>query len=225
VKCPHCLVEFHDMAATSDVLNRTKLLVEQVPDRQHQTSWRYSTQICPACGQAIIVLFRMHATPLGYVNQPIQVWPKGIARAPLPSEVPEKYAADYREACNVLADSAKASAALSRRCLQLILRDEAEVKAGKLYKEIDEVVNSGKLPTYLNELLLDAVRHFGNFAAHPEKDVATGEIIDVEPGEAEWSLDTLEALFDFYFVQPAKVAARKQALDEKLKKAGQKPTP
>jgi hypothetical protein len=225
MKCPHCLVEFHDELVIMDLLHHSKRLVERVPERQHQTSWRYATDICPACGQAIVLLLRQHPTPLGYANESIQVWPKGVARAPLPKEVPEKYATDYREACNVLADSAKARAALTRRCLQLILRGEAKVQPGKLYKEIDEVVNSGKLPTYLTELLLDAVRHFGNFAAHPEKDVATGEIIDVEPGEAEWSLDTLDALFDFYFVQPKKIAERKKALDEKLKKAGQKPTP
>ena len=76
------------------------------------------------------------------------------------------------------------------------------MKPWKLHAEIDEAAKSGKLPPYISELLLDAVRHFGNFAAHPEKDVATGEIIDVEPGEAEWSLDVVEALFDFCFVQP-----------------------
>ncbi len=35
----------------------------------------------------------------------------------------------------------------------------------------------------------------------------------MEPGEAEWNLDTLEGLFDFYYVQPAKTAARKAALN------------
>ena len=31
-----------------------------------------------------------------------------------------------------------------------------------------------------------------NFAAHPIKSMHTGEVIEVEPGEAEWLLDTLE---------------------------------
>lgn len=74
-------------------------------------------------------------------------------------------------------------------------------------------VKPGKLPPYIEELLLDAVRHFSNFAAHPEKDIATGEIIDVEPGEAEWCLEIVEKLFDHYFVQPARAAARKIELD------------
>jgi hypothetical protein len=136
----------------------------------------------------------------------------------------EPYAKDYREGCNTMAESPNASAALARRCLQRILREKTRVKAGKLYAEIDEAVNSGKLPSYITEALLDAVRHFGNFAAHPEKDVSTGEIIDVEPGEADWCLDILEMLFDFYFVQPAKAAERAARLQEKLKNAGKKPT-
>jgi len=45
----------------------------------------------------------------------------------------------------------------------------------------------------------------------------------VEAGEAEWNLDTLEGLFDFYFVQPAVLQAKKEALNKKLSGAG-KPT-
>ena len=46
---------------------------------------------------------------------------------------------------------------------------------------------------------VDAIRNIGNFAAHPLKDMTTGIIANVEPGEAEWSLDVLEALFDFVY--------------------------
>jgi hypothetical protein len=51
----------------------------------------------------------------------------------------------------------------------------------------------------------------------------TGEIIDVEPGEAEWLLNVLEGLFDHYFVQPAILAAKKDALNKKLADAGKPP--
>ena len=46
----------------------------------------------------------------------------------------------------------------------------------------------------------------------------------VEPGEAEWTLDVLDGLFDFYYVQPAVLAARKAALNAKLASAGKPPT-
>jgi hypothetical protein len=41
--------------------------------------------------------------------------------------------------------------------------------------------------------------------------------------EAEWNLDVLEALFDFYFVLPAVVKKKRAALDQKLKEAGKEP--
>jgi hypothetical protein len=67
------------------------------------------------------------------------------------------------------------------------------------------------------------VRNIGNFATHPLKSEKTGEILPVEPMEAEWNLDVLEALFDFYFVQPDVVRKKRAALDHKLKEAEKKP--
>lgn len=129
---------------------------------------------------------------------------------------------DYREAASVLADSPKASAALSRRCLQHVLREKAGVKPQDLAKEIDEVIASGKLPSHLAEAI-DAVRNIGNFAAHPIKSTSSGEVLPVEPGEAEWNLDVLDGLFDFFFVQPELLKKRRAALNSKLSSAGKPP--
>ena len=57
------------------------------------------------------------------------------------------------------------------------------------------------------------------------KSTTTGAIVDVAPGEAEWNLDVLESLFDFYFVQPAISAKRKAELNKKLKDAGKPEIP
>lgn len=148
--------------------------------------------------------------------------PKGTLRAKPAAEVPKELAEDYREACLVLTDSPKASAALSRRCLQHLLREAAGVKPSELSKEIQGLLDSGKLPTHIAESI-DAVRNIGNFAAHPAKSNTTGEIVPVEAGEAEWNLDVLESLFDFYFVQPAMIKRKRDALNEKLKDAGRNP--
>jgi len=55
------------------------------------------------------------------------------------------------------------------------------------------------------------------------KDTSTNEILPVEPHEAEWNLEVLEGLFDFFYVQPAKAKARRAALDAKLAAAGKPP--
>jgi hypothetical protein len=78
------------------------------------------------------------------------------------------------------------------------------------------------LPSELADAI-DAVRVIGNFAAHPIKSKSTGEIVPVEVGEAEWLLDVLEELFDFYFVRPAKLAAKRTVIDAKLIDAGKPP--
>ena len=78
------------------------------------------------------------------------------------------------------------------------------------------------MPSNISEGL-DAVRVIGNFAAHPIKSKSSGEIIEVESGEAEWNLDVLEALFDFYFVQPEILRLKKEALNKKLVEAGKVP--
>lgn len=146
------------------------------------------------------------------------MWPPHATR-PTPAEVDGRFAADFREASAVLDSSAKASAALSRRLLQDILREKAGYKRGNLDEEIQAVIDSGTAPSWLTDNL-DAVRVVGNFAAHPIKSTHSGEVVEVEPGEAEFLLDVLDGLFDFYFVQPARARTQRDRINEKLQEAG-----
>jgi Domain of unknown function (DUF4145) len=150
-----------------------------------------------------------------------RVWPKGSAR-PVPPEVEERYERPFRQASTVMADSPEASAALSRRCLQDLLREKVGVKPQNLDKEIDELLTRKELPSWLADDV-DAIRQVGNFAAHPIKSTSTGEVVEVEPGEAEWLLDVLEGLFDFYFVQPERAATRRKTFEAKLTDANKPP--
>jgi hypothetical protein len=136
--------------------------------------------------------------------------------------VPEHIARDYIEACRVLPFSAKASAALSRRCLQTILHEHG-YKARDLAKEIELLLNETDPQKMIPESLrmtVDAIRNFGNFSAHPVTDITTLQIIDVEPEEAEWCLETVEEMFQHFYVRPEQAKARKAALDVKLAAAG-----
>ena len=121
--------------------------------------------------------------------------------------------------------SAKASAALARRCLQALLRHNGYDQKD-LYKQInaflDESDRSHPIPTSLRETV-DAIRKFGNFSAHPITDQTTLQIIDVDPQEAEWCLDILLDMFDHFYVKPSKVAARKADLDKKIAAARKPP--
>ena len=120
----------------------------------------------------------------------------------------------------ILEISPRASAALSRRCLENLLRKKAPIKSDtrRITKLIDETIESKTLPADLAELL-HYVREIGDFSAHPIKDEHTDIIINVSKEEAELNLEVIQRLFDFYFVQPAKNIAIKKKLDEKIQKA------
>ncbi len=137
----------------------------------------------------------------------------------VPDEVPEEFATEFREAHDTLSISPKASAALSRRCLQNLIRRQEGIVEKTLFSEIQQLLKKNKLPRYLADDL-DAIRNVGNFAAHPIKDTNTGQIVEVEPGEAEWTLEVLDELLHFYFVDEPRSQARRRALNRKLKGAG-----
>jgi hypothetical protein len=216
VQCGHCQTDYHPVTKTF------------IAGQDAEGLWKIEVETCPRCGKFNVRLVRGAPHPndpntMIQVFYKLPVYPKeGASRKPAPPEVPRGLAEDYNEACLVLADSPKASAALGRRCLQIILREHAKVKPQDLSKGIDEVLASKQLPTYIaNDV--DAIRHYGNFAAHPIKSTSSGEIVDVEDGEAEWTLDTLVQLFDHYFVGPAEAKKKRDALNAKLADAKKPP--
>jgi hypothetical protein len=91
------------------------------------------------------------------------------------------------------------------------------VNHGRLAAEIKELLDLGNLPSAVADNL-DAIRIVGNFASHPNKDTNTGEVIDVDDHEAEWTLGVLDALFDYFYVQPSAAKARRVALEQKTGK-------
>ncbi|MGJ4928164.1 DUF4145 domain-containing protein [Bradyrhizobium sp. HKCCYLS2038] len=224
--CPHCGIHFHDNWEAGIILRAgTGLAARNV-------TWFYRTAVCPGpdCGKVTVELGGRPASNAGgpIVAGPIGWWtvfPSGANRGPVPKEVPSEIAQDYVEACNVLPISPKASAALSRRCLQHMLRTHGYT-ARDLAHEIDlllaETDPVKALPLRLRSTI-DAIRGFGNFAAHPSKDRATLEIIEVEPHEAEWCLETIEEMFQHFYVGPAIANAKKAALNAKLAASGKPP--
>ncbi len=227
MKCPHCLENFNATEAHNSLFDG---------ERNDNKKFYIKSTTCSgeSCGKRIIFLCTtMYSeqnrprTPLAISNPPTtitrMIYPKTAKRPEVNlNDVPEEYLNDYHEACNIIGESPKASAALSRRLLQALLRNEAKVKRGNLSDEIGLVIDSSDLPTRISSML-DGVREVGNFAAHPTKSQNTGEIVDVEPGEAELNLEVNEALFDHYFTRPKMQQARLDGINRKLKDAG-KPT-
>src|SRR3970282_204725 len=131
MKCPFCQNSFHE--AWTPVVLQTR------PDGDYVAR----SLVCPECGEVLIGLQRFIENS---VAEEHLVWPKYYTR-PVPSEVDQRFADDFREASAVVSISPKASAALSRRCLQDILREKAGVQARDLDKEIQQVIDSKATPS------------------------------------------------------------------------------
>lgn len=209
MKCPHCLTSYHDELIETNIGNGGR----------NEGYWSIKHEVCPTCDKSIIFLSEKNQ----FQTKNKLIYPKKISRNPLPQEVTDiSLTNDYNESCLVLDESPKASAALSRRCLQHILREKGSVKNGTLDSEIQQILDKNALPSDIADNL-DAVRVIGNFAAHPMKSTNTGEVVDVEPEEAEWNLEVVEQLIDYYYVRPAISKMKKDALNAKLSETGKQP--
>lgn len=199
-------------------------LVEKAADYDESgKGYSLTWDFCPECNNPIVIL-ETGKYEAGLINTDVEgadqrtIYPINYTRF-VPPEVPEPYRKDFLEACAVLPLSPKASAALSRRNLQNILREEFSIQPSNLAQEIQHFIQMSGVPSYLTQAV-DAVRNVGNFAAHPSKDTSANQIVDVEPGESEWLIEVIESLFDFTFVQPKKLDERKSNLNDKLKQLG-----
>jgi hypothetical protein len=124
-----------------------------------------------------------------------------------PSYIPAQILADYKESCLIKTLSPKASATLSRRCLQGILRDYWAVKPGTLFQEIDAIKDRVDPITWS---AIDAVRTLGNIGAHMEKDINV--IVDVDPEEASQLIGLVETLLREWYVGREERRVRMEAL-------------
>ena len=121
MKCPHCQVEINP--------NFSERYIGEYKGRHYSLF----VMKCPneKCYLPIIILGsaeyidrsrgEIHISDSQSIEKK-QLFPIGSGRTPAAPEVEPQFAEDYNEACLVLPFSPKASAALSRRCLQNIIR-------------------------------------------------------------------------------------------------------
>lgn len=230
MKCPHCTV------AVAEAFTQIPL---ELKDKEGHNEIRLMT--CPECNNFIVYLDAVWYDPnvLNYaidedtlevpdpsiVTATQLIYPKSITRKPCPPEVPDDIASDYRQACRVLDVSPQASAALSRRCLEHIISQHFGEDVKHLGTAIGKFIKLDQLSS-LTSTYLDSIKTIGNFSVHVKKSTHTGEILEVEEGEAEWCLEVLELMFDDLYVRPERVRKIKERLgikdDENKKPTEQK---
>lgn len=147
---------------------------------------------CPTCSKISIELKGFSNDLKGFF---LPVHPNSLAKQ-FPDYIPKAIREDYEEAYAILHLSPKASATLSRRCLQGMIRDFWSITDKKtLNAEIDAL--EGKIPALQWKVLHD-VRKIGNIGAHMEKDINT--IVDIDPNEAEKLIKLIELLIKSWYV-------------------------
>ncbi len=202
---------------TCPFCSRSQVVVDRMYDRQH-----HHLEVYPANSETYGVILTAIACAnkdcsavslnadfaiekLGHSGyQPkdvLQTWrlrPESVAK-PQPEFIPAPLRQDYVEACRICHLSPNASATLSRRCLQGMIRDFCGISKNTLFQEIQELkdrVDAGTAPpgvTLESVEAIDHVRTIGNIGAHMNKDVNL--IIDIDPNEAEALIGLIEMLF------------------------------
>ncbi len=162
---------------------------------------------CPKCKQDIITIehgcfinAKLEVVKDDYLITDVRPKFKGIS---FPDCVPLQIRQDYEEASAILRLSPKASATLSRRCLQGMIRDHFGVVRGRLNDEII-AIHERKLISEDVWNALNALRELGNIGAHMEKDVDL--IIDIDEGEAEKLVQLIEYLINVWYIEENKHA-------------------
>ncbi len=121
MRCPHCTVSFHPVWEYG--------WIDEI--QANRPCWQWTKTVCPACSKTVIkvrlrTIFGGEAP--GEEAQPVhkEMWvePSSPKRIPIGEAVPSEFREDYEESVSVLPISPKSSAALSRRVLQSMLRDQ-----------------------------------------------------------------------------------------------------
>ena len=221
--CPYC---GRAQIVTESTYNETDTYIRNELSKYRKIGVRINSIVCSNGDCKEITLdFALHGAVINsmkhwslteIVHHSWSLLPESSAK-PQPDYIPQPIVENYNQACRIRDLSANASAAMSRRCLQGMIRDFCEISKPTLAKEIGTLklqVNEGKGPQGVSHDTMDAIDHvrsIGNIGAHMVKDINL--ILDVEPEEAQALVDLIELLFEEWYVA-------KHVREEKLKRLG-----
>lgn len=241
MRCPFCsehtVENWQPFMAVTDwrggAIAKAESAIAMAPadERFYNNQVRVQWMVCPndKCKQ-IIIHIRQTLSPtrgvvFGVPPRLDEHWfalPRKPFPRPIDPLVGEPFRTDYIEAASILSDSPRMSATLSRRVLADLLEKYADRSEHWLASRIDKFIDDPQYPSTIKDNL-HYLREIGDFGAHTQKDKLTNEIINASPEEAEWTLDVIDSLFEYFIVAQERNRKRREGVDEKNIAAGRKP--
>lgn len=205
--CPHCgatsfLIDstYQERVTSFKSDNPVYTTFINGEDIEESNDYRDTIQIgffrCPGCKNHTINILGIGTE---VKDRFIRFQPKNNAKV-YPNYIPQSIRNDYEEACSILDLSPKASATISRRCLQGMIRNFWHISGKRNLKDEIDAIKDQVDPDV--KLVLDSLRQLGNIGAHPEKDINL--IVDIEPGEAKSLIKFIEYLLEEWYVKNQK---------------------
>lgn len=215
--CPYCgatspLVEATYQERRSSFLSDNPYYSASVRGENVEESYDFRDTItisffrCPGCKKHTINILGVGTE---VKDQVVRFQPKNSAKV-YPEFIPQSIRTDYEEACGILELSPKASATISRRCLQGMIRDFWKVSGKRNLKDEIDAIDDRVDPDV--KLVLDSLRQLGNIGAHPEKDINL--IVDIEPGEAKMLITFIEYLLEEWYIKQQKTKDMMDAINQ-----------
>ncbi|MCI1952026.1 MAG: DUF4145 domain-containing protein [Clostridiales bacterium] len=193
--CPYCGVTVPEDWDTINTFEIKDTKVQTVSLYSSDEHWKDCLKIlqkkCPECGNYFITA---KGTGGKYASVDCIISPKSLAKH-FPNYIPAAIRSDYEEAYLILKESPKASATLSRRCLQGMIHDFWNIHGKNLNTEISQL-HTCVSPTMWKAI--DGLRKLGNIGAHME--IEADKVIDIEPDEAEKLLKLIELLIEKWYI-------------------------
>lgn len=192
--CPFCNAK--NPGAVGDTIVQFRMTPKEIhiydylslmsPTKQHKENEIFvEYMICPYCEKTSIFLYDH------YHGRNVQVYPLANVKQ-FSNNVPENIYRDYTEAKSTLDLSPRASAALSRRCLQAMIHNRWNIDLGNLCNEINNI--PPEKITQIERDALNAIRKIGNIGAHPD------EIVDIDLQDAELMVSIIEIFLQKWYV-------------------------
>lgn len=188
-KCPYCGIPL----SSNNDLYSVKILEGHAYSvnfslKKYLQTYEY---FCPECKNRTVLIKGCGGD---YAAIDSILLPNSLAKQ-FPDYIPAPIRQDYEEAYKILKLSPKASATLSRRCLQGMIHDFWDIREKNLNCEISSL--KGKVSPDEWQVM-DALRKLGNIGAHMEKDINT--IVDIDENEAEQLLLLIESLIEKWYI-------------------------